>query len=199
MREGPTDWVPKSAKHSVGPNEHFRRAWNGRSVLLEMRINERGAVTNAQAIDPPRSYASPTHTTDVVRTPMRTNLVAAAYTASRAPPHSRGTGASPALSPCGAWRRSVAASGFRMSWDGNEIAWSDARWRCRHRQIPSANTLLPRRGLRPLATAGEVVGLHERRWTALRRPDGRLSGRRQTQNVRRKRPNQADGRRWRFS
>jgi hypothetical protein len=40
------------------------------------------------------------------------------------------------------------------------------------------NTCLPRRGLRPLATAGEVVGLRERRWTALRRPDGRLSGRR---------------------
>ena len=47
-----------------------------------------------------------------------------------------------------------------------------------------SNTLLPRRGLRPLATAGEEIGLGERRWTALRRPDGRLSGRRQTQNVR---------------
>jgi hypothetical protein len=42
----------------------------------------------------------------------------------------------------------------------------------------ASNTLLTRRGLRPLATAGEVVGLHERRWTALRRPDGRLPGRR---------------------
>ena len=47
------------------------------------------------------------------------------------------------------------------------------------------NTLLPRRGLRPLATAGGEIGLGERRWTALRRPCGRLPGRRQTQNVRR--------------
>ena len=47
----------------------------------------------------------------------------------------------------------------------------------------SSNTLLPRRGLRPLATAGEVISLRERRWTALRRPVGRLPGRRQTQNV----------------
>jgi hypothetical protein len=29
-----------------------------------------------------------------------------------------------------------------------------------------------------------VVGLEEGRWTPLRRPDGRLSGRRKTQNVR---------------
>jgi hypothetical protein len=36
----------------------------------------------------------------------------------------------------------------------------------------------------PLATAGEVVGLWERRWTPLRRPCGRLSGRRETLNVR---------------
>jgi hypothetical protein len=35
----------------------------------------------------------------------------------------------------------------------------------------------------PLATAGEVVGLWERRWTPLRRPCGRLSGRRETLNV----------------
>jgi hypothetical protein len=47
----------------------------------------------------------------------------------------------------------------------------------------SDNTLFPRRGLRPLATAGGVIGLCERRWTPLRRPDGRLSGRRKTQNV----------------
>jgi hypothetical protein len=32
------------------------------------------------------------------------------------------------------------------------------------------NTLFPRRGLRPLATAGGVIGLRERRWTPLRRP-----------------------------
>ena len=35
----------------------------------------------------------------------------------------------------------------------------------------------------PLATAGEVVGLWDRRWTPLRRPCGRLSGRRETMNV----------------
>jgi hypothetical protein len=49
--------------------------------------------------------------------------------------------------------------------------------------LTSHNTHFPRRGLRPLATAGEVIGLRERRWTPLRRPDGRLSGRRKTQNV----------------
>jgi hypothetical protein len=41
----------------------------------------------------------------------------------------------------------------------------------------------PRRGLRPLATAGGVVGLRERRWKPLRRPCGRLSGLRKTLNV----------------
>jgi hypothetical protein len=35
----------------------------------------------------------------------------------------------------------------------------------------------------PLATAGKVVGLWEGRWTPLRRPCGRLSGRRETMNV----------------
>ena len=49
--------------------------------------------------------------------------------------------------------------------------------------LASANTRLPRRGLRPRATAGGVSGLRERRWTRLRRPCGRLSGRRKTQNV----------------
>jgi hypothetical protein len=47
----------------------------------------------------------------------------------------------------------------------------------------SSNTLLPRRGLRPLATADREIGLGEGRWTALRRPDGRLPGRRQTQTL----------------
>jgi hypothetical protein len=51
------------------------------------------------------------------------------------------------------------------------------------RRITPSNTLFPRRGLRPLATAGGVISLRERRWTPLRRPDGRLSGRRKTQNV----------------
>jgi hypothetical protein len=45
------------------------------------------------------------------------------------------------------------------------------------------NTSFTRRGLRPLATAGGVVGLHERRWKPLRRPCGRLSGLRKTLNV----------------
>jgi hypothetical protein len=45
----------------------------------------------------------------------------------------------------------------------------------------------------PLATAGEVVGLWERRWTPLRRPCGRLSGRRETMNVRRQKTCCLDG------
>jgi hypothetical protein len=45
------------------------------------------------------------------------------------------------------------------------------------------NTNFTRRGLRPLATAGEVVGLGERRWKPLRRPCGRLPGLRKTLNV----------------
>jgi outer membrane biosynthesis protein TonB len=40
-------------------NERFREAGKRGSVLLEMQINERGAVTSAWAIDPPRSFASP--------------------------------------------------------------------------------------------------------------------------------------------
>jgi hypothetical protein len=64
-----------------------------------------------------------------------------------------------------------------LSSDAGEIRSSSAG------NPASLNTLFPRRGLRPLATAGGVISLHERRWTPLRRPDGRLSGRRKTQNV----------------
>jgi hypothetical protein len=42
--------------------------------------------------------------------------------------------------------------------------------------LAAPNTLLRRRGLRLLATAGEVIGLRERRWTPLRCSCGRLSG-----------------------
>ena len=52
-----------------------------------------------------------------------------------------------------------------------------------NRQVSRRLTHVLRGAAAPLATAGRVVSLRERRWTALRRPCGRLPGRRKTLNV----------------